>query len=96
MLANRLSANGASVKLLEAGGRDRHPMIHIPAGMLKLLNHPVINWNYHTEPEEATGNREMHMPRGKTLGGSSSINGMLFIRGNAEDYNGWAQMGARG
>lgn len=96
VLANRLSANGATVILLEAGPRDRHPWIHIPAGMLKLLEHPVLNWNYHTEAEAGTANREMHMPRGRTLGGSSSINGMLFIRGNPEDYNGWSQMGARG
>ena len=96
VLANRLSANGASVVLLEAGPPDRNPMIHIPAGVLKLLAHPVINWNYQTEPEEATGNRSLHWPRGKTLGGSSSINGMLFVRGNPGDFDGWAQMGARG
>ena len=62
VLANRLSANGASVVLLEAGPPDRNPMIHIPAGVLKLLAHPVINWNYQTEPEEATGNRSLHWP----------------------------------
>lgn len=96
VLANRLSKNGARVVLLEAGPPDRNPMIHIPAGVLKLLAHPVINWNYQTEPEEATGNRALHWPRGKTLGGSSSINGMLFVRGNPADFDGWAQMGARG
>jgi choline dehydrogenase len=96
VLANRLSKNGASVVLLEAGPHDRHPMIHIPAGMLKLLEHPVLNWNYHTEADEKTNNRKMPMPRGKTLGGTSSINGMLFIRGNPADYDGWSQMGARG
>jgi choline dehydrogenase len=96
VLANRLSANGASVVLLEAGKRDRHPMIHIPAGMLSLLEHPVLNWNYYTEPDAKTNNRQMHMPRGKTLGGSSSINGMLFVRGNPADFDGWSQMGARG
>ena len=96
VLANRLSANGAKVVLLEAGPPDRNPMIHIPAGVLTLLAHPVINWNYQTEPEEATGNRSLHWPRGKVLGGSSSINGMLFVRGNPADFDNWSQMGARG
>ncbi len=96
VLANRLSAKGARVVLLEAGPADRNPYIHIPAGVLKLLDHPVLNWNYQTEPEAATGNRSLHWPRGKVLGGSSSINGMLFVRGNPADFDGWAQMGARG
>ena len=96
VLAERLSAGGAEVVLLEAGGKDTNPLIHVPAGVLKLITHPVVNWNYYTEPDEKTGNRAFHCPRGKVLGGSSSINGMLFIRGNAADFDGWAQMGARG
>jgi len=71
-------------------------MIHITAGMLKLLKHPVLNWNYHTEADEQTNNREMPIPRGKALGGTSSINGMLFIRRNPADYDGWSQLGPRG
>lgn len=96
VLANRLSADGARVVLLEAGPPDRHPMIHIPAGIRTLLQHPVLNWNYFTEADHATGGRKIHWPRGKTLGGSSSINGMLYVRGNPADYDGWAQRGCRG
>jgi choline dehydrogenase len=96
VLANRLSADGCRVVLLEAGPTDWHPMIHIPAGVLKLLYNPRVNWMYKSEPEPATGNREIHWPRGRVLGGSSSINGMLFVRGNAADYDGWAQAGCRG
>ncbi|MGZ0186454.1 MAG: GMC family oxidoreductase [Alphaproteobacteria bacterium] len=96
VVARRLVDSGAKVVLLEAGPPDRHPYIHIPAGMLKLLYHPVLNWNYKSEGEAGTAGREIHWPRGKTLGGSSSINGMLYIRGHAEDYNAWAQAGCRG
>ena len=96
VLANRLSADGARVVLLEAGPPDRHPMIHIPAGIRSLLLHPVLNWNYYTEADDSTAGRAIHWPRGKTLGGSSSINGMLYVRGNPADYDGWAQRGCRG
>jgi choline dehydrogenase len=96
VLANRLSEDGARVVLLEAGPRDWLPWIHVPAGVLKLLHNPAVNWNYGTEPEAATGGRPIHWPRGRVLGGSSSINGMLYIRGNAADYDGWAQGGCRG
>ena len=96
VLANRLSADGSKVVLLEAGPRDWHPMIHIPAGVLKLLYNPRVNWMYKSEPEAATGNRPIHWPRGRVLGGSSSINGMLFVRGNTADFDGWAQSGCRG
>ena len=96
VLADRLSESGARVVLLEAGPRDRNPYIHIPAGILKLLHHPVVNWNYATEPDEKSGNRPIHWARGKVLGGSSSINGMLYVRGNPADYDGWAQRGCRG
>ncbi len=96
VLADRLSADGASVILLEAGPRDLHPWIHVPAGILKLLYNPLVNWNYASEPEARSGNRAIHWPRGRVLGGSSSINGMLFVRGNPADFDGWAQMGCRG
>ena len=96
VLAERLSADGARVVLLEAGPPDDLPWIHIPAGVLKLLDHPVVNWNYSTEPDAGGVNRRVHWPRGKTLGGTSSINGMLYVRGNPADYDGWAQRGCRG
>ncbi len=96
VLANRLSADGAQVILLEAGPRDWHPWIHVPAGLLKLLYNPLVNWNYASEPDAKTGNRAIHWPRGRVLGGSSSINGMLFVRGNPADFDSWAQMGCRG
>ena len=96
VVAARLSETGASVILLEAGPKDTLPWIHIPAGILKLMQHPVVNWNYSSEPTEGSGERRIHWPRGKTLGGSSSINGMLYVRGNPADFDGWAQMGCRG
>ncbi|MFL5254501.1 MAG: GMC family oxidoreductase [Rhodopila sp.] len=96
VVAARLSETGATVILLEAGPKDSLLWIHIPAGMLKLLNHPVVNWNYSAEATEGSGGRKIYWPRGKTLGGSSSINGMLYVRGNPADFDGWAQMGCRG
>jgi choline dehydrogenase len=96
VVAARLSETGATVILLEAGPKDTSPWIHIPAGMLKLLYHPVVNWNYSAEGTEGSAGRRIHWPRGKTLGGSSSINGMLYVRGNPADFDGWAQMGCRG
>jgi choline dehydrogenase len=96
VVAARLAETGAKVILLEAGPQDTLPWIHIPAGMLKLLYHPVVNWNYSAEGTPGSGGRRIHWPRGKTLGGSSSINGMLYVRGNPADFDGWAQMGCRG
>ncbi|HEX5319020.1 MAG TPA: GMC family oxidoreductase N-terminal domain-containing protein [Stellaceae bacterium] len=96
VVASRLSEDGAKVLLLEAGPPDRDPMIHIPAGVLKVLNNAKINWNYMSEGEPGTAGRPLQWPRGKTLGGTSSINGMLYVRGNPADYDGWAQMGCRG
>src|ERR1700756_857524 len=96
VLANRLSEDGAQVVLLEAGPSDWHPMIHIPAGALHLRANPLVNWNYYTEAEEVVGNRSLHWPRGKVMVGTSSINGMLYVRGNPADYDSWAQMGCRG
>jgi choline dehydrogenase len=97
VVAARLSEDPSTkVVLLEAGPPDRDPMIHIPAGVLHLLNHPKINWNYSSEGEPGTAGRSLYWPRGKTLGGTSSINGMLYVRGNPADYDNWAQMGCRG
>ena len=96
VVASRLSETGAQVVLLEAGPRDWHPMIHVPAGALHLRANPLVNWNYYTEPQPGTGDRALHWPRGRVLGGTSSINGMLYVRGNPADYDGWAQMGCRG
>src|SRR4051812_13336388 len=96
VVAARLSETGAKVILLEAGPKDSLLWIHIPAGILKLLYHPVVNWNYSSEGTEGSAGRRIHWPRGKTLGGTSSINGMLYVRGNPADYDGWAQMGCRG
>jgi len=96
VVADRLSEDGSKVMLLEAGPRDLLPMIHIPAGIPSLLHNPKVNWNYASEAEEGTAGRKIHWPRGRVLGGSSSINGMLYVRGNPADYDGWAQMGCRG
>jgi len=96
VLASRLSEDGARVLLIEAGPPDHNPLIHIPAGMIKLMRHPRLNWNFFAEPETGTAGRALHWPRGKVLGGSSSINGMLYVRGNARDYDRWAQMGCTG
>jgi choline dehydrogenase len=97
VLAYRLSEDkNARVLLLEAGGKDTLPWIHIPAGFLRTLTNPKVNWMYESEPDERTNNRPIPIPRGKVLGGSSSINGMLYIRGQARDYDIWAQMGNRG
>jgi choline dehydrogenase len=96
VVAARLAETGAKVLLLEAGPKDSLLWIHLPAGILKLLDHPVVNWNYTAQASEGSGGRDIHWPRGKTLGGSSSINGMLYVRGNPADFDGWAQMGCRG
>src|SRR6201991_649795 len=91
VLANRLSANPAHrVLLLEAGGRDWHPVIHMPAGLAKLVDNRRINWNYETEPEANLDGRRLWWPRGKVLGGSSSINAMCYTRGAPADYDEWA------
>ncbi|HVC50739.1 MAG TPA: GMC family oxidoreductase N-terminal domain-containing protein [Stellaceae bacterium] len=96
VVASRLSEDGAKVVLLEAGPPDRDPWIHIPAGVLRVLNNPKINWNFSSEGEPGTAGRQLQWPRGKVLGGTSSINGMLYVRGNPADYDNWAQMGCRG
>jgi choline dehydrogenase len=91
VLANRLSANPSRrVLVLEAGGRDWHPFIHMPAGLAKLVNNRRLNWDFYTEPEPALENRRLWWPRGKVLGGSSSINAMCYTRGAPGDYDEWA------
>ena len=94
VLANRLSEDpGTKVILIEAGGRDWNPWIHIPVGYFKTMNNPAVDWCYQTEPEPGLNGRSIKWPRGKVLGGSSSLNGLLYVRGQAEDYNRWRQMG---
>ena len=97
VLANRLSADpGVSVLLLEAGGRDSYPWIHIPVGYLYTQNNPRTDWCFKTEAEAGLGGRVLNYPRGKVLGGCSSINGMIYMRGQAADYDQWRQLGNRG
>ncbi|MDF3029790.1 MAG: family oxidoreductase [Moraxellaceae bacterium] len=97
VLANRLSADGTTtVCLIEAGPPDTSPLIHIPFGIIGLIREGRHNWGYNTEPEAHLGNRRLYWPRGKTLGGSSSINAMVYIRGNPADYDDWAASGCDG
>jgi choline dehydrogenase len=97
VLADRLSADGrARVLLLEYGGSDRSIFIQMPSALSIPMNMPKYNWFYHTEPEPHLNGRRMHTPRGKVLGGSSSINGLVYIRGNAQDFEGWKDQGAAG
>ena len=97
VLANRLSANGKySVLLLEAGPKDTNPWIHVPLGYGKLFKEKAVNWMYQTEPEPGLEGRSVFQPRGKVLGGSSSINGLLYVRGQHEDYDRWRQHGNQG
>ncbi len=97
VIAARLSEDPASrVLLLEAGGKDTNPWIHIPLGYGKTIADPSVNWCYHTEPEDGTKNRRMLWPRGKVLGGSSSINGLLYVRGQHADFDHWRQLGNQG
>jgi len=97
VLANRLSEDGRhSVCVLEAGPSNWHPYIHIPAGFMKLMDDRTFNWRYQTQATEWTGGRAIPVPRGKTLGGSSSINGNIYTRGCQADYNSWAQLGNSG
>ena len=97
VLANRLSADPATrVVLIEAGGRDRNPLIHIPAGFMKLLDHPTLTWGFKAEADHGTAGRAIVYPRGRVLGGSSSINGLIYIRGQPEDFDHWAQLGNLG
>ena len=97
VLANRLSADpGCTVLLVEAGSRDRNPLFRLPMLMGRLFHSGIYNWRYHTEPVPSLGGRTLYWPRGKVLGGSSTINGMVYVRGNRHDYDRWAQMGLAG
>ena len=97
VLANRLSENSQNkVLLIEAGGKDNYPWIHIPVGYFKTMHNPSVDWCYKTEPDETMNNRSIRYPRGKTLGGSSAINGLLYIRGQSRDYDIWRQLGNTG
>jgi choline dehydrogenase len=97
VLANRLTADGATrVLLLEAGGKDRNPWIHIPAGFYRNIYHPKITWQFETEPQPELAGRRLSWPRGKVLGGSSSINGLIYIRGQKQDFDLWRQLGNTG
>jgi choline dehydrogenase len=96
VLADRLSAGGARVLLLEAGPNDNNIMIHVPAGAIRLRGHPVFDWNYTTVAEPESHNRVFKWPRGKVIGGTASINGMNYVRGHASDFDGWERMGCRG
>ena len=96
-VAARLSESGHyRVLLLEAGGRDTNPWIHIPMGFYKVYADPRVNWMFESEPEPRLDNRTLYQPRGKVLGGTSSINGMVYMRGNAGDYDEWRQRGCEG
>ena len=97
VLANRLSSiESNKVLLLEAGGKDTYPWIHIPVGYYKTMHNPKTDWCFKTEPDKTMNNRSINYPRGKTLGGSSSINGLLYIRGQEQDYDIWRQLGNTG
>lgn len=97
VLANRLSKNPKhSVALIEAGGRDSSPWIHIPVGYFKTMGNPKTDWCYATEPDPGLNGRSIPWPRGKVLGGSSSINGLLYVRGQSQDFDHWRQLGNEG
>ncbi|MCJ2131410.1 GMC family oxidoreductase [Methylobacterium sp. E-045] len=97
VLANRLSADSRHrVLMLEAGPRDRSPWIHLPIGYGKTMFHQTLNWGFYTEPEPTMKDRRIYWPRGRTLGGSSSINGLIFVRGQSDDYDHWAALGNAG
>jgi choline dehydrogenase len=95
-VAHRLSANPSNKVLLLEAGRASHPWSFIPIGMARLIKNPAANWLYSSEPEASTNGRRLPVPRGKLLGGSSAINGMVFVRGQAQDFDTWAQLGNRG
>ncbi len=97
VLANRLSADARNrVVVLEAGGRDWNPWIHVPVGYFKTMHNPSVDWCYKTEPDPGLNGRSLDWPRGKVLGGSSSLNGLLYVRGQPQDYDRWRQMGNPG
>ena len=96
VLANRVSARGHNVMLLEAGPRDRSIWIHLPIGYGKTMFHPVYNWGFYTDAEPTMNGRRIYWPRGRGLGGSSSINGLIYVRGQPDDYDRWSALGNKG
>ena len=97
VLANRLSADGRhDVLLMEAGAEDSNPFIHIPAGYLKLIDHPELSWNYRSEPDRANGGRVIAYPQGRMLGGTGSLNGMLYVRSSPAEHARWVAQGCAG
>jgi len=97
VIANRLSADaGNSVLMLEYGGSDASPFVQMPSALSIPMNSKQFDWGYHSEPEANLNNRRMHVPRGKVIGGSSSVNGMVYVRGHASDFDTWDSMGAKG
>ncbi len=97
VLANRLSSDPSNtVCLIESGPPDRHPFIHVPLGFIALMRHPVFNWRFSSTPQPGTDDRAIYVPRGRVLGGTSSINGMVYTRGHPADYDGWAAAGNAG
>ena len=96
VVANRLSADAKHRVLLLEAGRAGHRWTRVPVGYARLVMNPTANWLYSAEPEDSTCGRRLRVPRGKLLGGSSAINGQAFVRGQAQDFDTWAQMGNRG
>jgi choline dehydrogenase len=97
ILAKRLSENPkVSVLVVEAGGSERHMLVSMPAAFIKTVDDPRFNWCFKTEKADSVNGRAIHFPRGKALGGSSAINGHLYVRGQARDYDTWGQLGNRG
>ena len=97
VLANRLTEDpSVKVLLIEAGGKDWNPLIHVPAGFFKMLDHDTLTWKFRSEPDPGTNGRAIVYTRGRVIGGSSSINGLVYIRGQPEDYDHWGQLGNRG
>ena len=95
-IANRLTENGRYQVLLLEAGDETHPLSRVPISFAKFINRPDVNWLYASEPEADTGGRPIPVPRGRMLGGSSAINGMVWVRGQRQDYDHWAQLGNRG
>jgi len=97
VLADRLSADGSNrVAVFEAGGSDRSIFIEMPTALSIPMDMAKYSWGYHTEPEPFLDGRVMDLPRGRVIGGGSSVNGMVYIRGNPQDYDGWEEIGAQG
>ena len=96
IIAWRLGEAGKSVCVLEAGPPDKNPLIHLPAGFNKTITNPALTWQFESDPDPNIAGRSIVYAQGKTYGGSSSINGMVFVRGQPQDYDHWAQLGNRG